>query len=72
MQPPIKALDAPRTSQMRMNVKKLALVYRASPMLASAVLQDVGIITKDDKSQVIDRDKIRRAKKNVRNAIEPG
>nr|CAI5841856.1 unnamed protein product [Callosobruchus analis] len=77
MQPPIKALDAPSTSQMRINIKKLALVCdrtgvsdRAAAMLASAVLHDVGIITKDDKSQVIDRSKIRRARKNVRNAIQ--
>ncbi|KAK4884145.1 hypothetical protein RN001_000416 [Aquatica leii] len=62
---------------MRININKLALVCdrtvvsdRAAAMLSSAVLQDVGIITLEDQSKVIDRSKFRRARKNVRKAIQ--
>lgn len=77
MKPPSEALAIPSTSQMRVNINKLAVVCdrtgisdRAAAMLSSAVLQDVGIITLEDQSKVIDRSKIRRARKNVRKAIQ--
>ncbi|KAK4880959.1 hypothetical protein RN001_004278 [Aquatica leii] len=77
MKPPSETLAIPSTSQMRININKLALVCdrtgvsdRVAAMLSSAVLQDVGIITLEDQSKVIDRSKIRQARKNVRKAIQ--
>lgn len=69
-------LSQPSTSQMRVHLNKLALVCdragvsdRSAAMIASAVLQDVGIVNEKDKSKVIDRNKIRRARKKNRSTI---
>lgn len=69
-------LDQPSTSQMRVNLDKLSEVCdrtgvsdRAAAMIASAVLQDVGIVSKNDRSKVIDRCKIRRARKKKRLSV---
>ena len=41
----------------------------AGAAVASAVLQDVGIINNEDKSSIIDKNKIRRAKSKKRESI---
>lgn len=59
--------------QMRINLKSTALTCdrygvsdRATAAIASSVLQDVGVVTNSDNSQVVDKCKIRREKHNVR------
>src|SRR6218665_4013852 len=42
---------------------------RSAAALASAVLQDVGIITPDNRSKVIDRSKVRRARQRNRSNL---
>jgi hypothetical protein len=46
-----------------------AISDRAAAEIASAVLQDYGIVNSDDCSQVIDRSKIRRQRKNYRDTV---
>lgn len=73
-------LSAPSTSQMRVALPKtarmadrLGLSDRAVAALASAVLEDFGIITAEDKSMVIDRHKIRRERSKYRSQLQkPG
>ncbi|GBN83756.1 hypothetical protein AVEN_141238-1 [Araneus ventricosus] len=59
--------------QMRIQIKFTALLSdrygvsdRATATIASSVLHDVGLITDSDVSHVIDKNKIRREKQNVR------
>ena len=62
--------------QMRVKLPSLALACdrhgvsdRAAAGIASAVLQDVGIIHEDDVSKVIDRSKVRRERCKRRGAL---
>ena len=66
-----------RTFQMRLDLPTVArecdrhgVSDRSAASLVSAVLQDVGIINEHDNSMVIDRSKIRRARKRVRKALQ--
>lgn len=59
--------------QMRIDLKSTALVSdrygvsdRATAAIASSVLHDVGIVSSCDNSQVVDKCKIRREKRNIR------
>lgn len=61
------------TSQMRIQLTYTALVSnrcgvsdRATAAIASSVLHDFGLITDSDVSHVIDKNKVRRQKQNVR------
>ena len=61
---------------MRVNLPSLALACdrhgvsdRAAAGIASAVLQDVGIIHQDDATKVIDRNKVRRERSKKRVAL---
>lgn len=66
----------PSTSQMRMKLPSVASICdrtgisdRAAATIASAVLQDVGIVTTSDSSKVIDKNKIRRERKKNREKL---
>ncbi|CAH0558644.1 unnamed protein product [Brassicogethes aeneus] len=68
--------SVPYTSQIRLNLTSTALVSdrfgisdRATAAIASSVLHDVGIISEEDTSQIIDKSKIRRQKQKIRQAI---
>ena len=70
--------ETPQSSskQMRVNLPSLALACdrhgvsdRAAAGIASAVLQDVGIIHQDDATKVIDRNKVRRERSKKRVAL---
>jgi len=72
-----KQADAIKPSQMRSNLTNLArecdrqgVLDRAAAALASAVLQDVGIVHDGDSSIVIDRSKIRRERVKVRRRLQ--
>ena len=65
------------TQQMRLSLPSLAMACdrtgvsnRGAAILASAVLEDLKIITKEDKSKVIDKTKIQREKKKLRLEIK--
>lgn len=66
----------PSTSQMRIKLPSVASICdrtgvsdRAAATIASAVLQDVGIISTSDMSKVIDKNKIRRERKKNREEL---
>jgi hypothetical protein len=70
-------LKEEKSTQMRIKLASVASIAdrigisdRAAAAIASAALQDLGVITEDDKTNVIDRMKIRRARsKNRRDLI---
>lgn len=66
-----------RTCQMRISLPSLAIACdrtgvsdRAAAIIASSALQDLGIITKDNPAEVIDRSKLRRERRKVRSQLE--
>jgi len=66
------ASSSTTTSQMRVNLPTVAqecdrfqLSDRSAAAIANAVLKDVGIISENDRSMVIDRNKIRRERQKV-------
>lgn len=72
---PSSAKNTSPLQKMRLKLKTTALhsdryrvSERATAVIASSVLEDVGLITKEDFSQVIDKSKIRREK--IRNRTE--
>lgn len=65
-------LYRPSTSQMRLQLPSLAqacdrtgISDRSAAIIVSAVLKDVGIVTKEDPSKIVDRSKIRQESKVV-------
>lgn len=67
----------PDTSQMRLTLPSLAQACdrtgvsdRSAAIIANAVLKDVGLISKEETSKIIDRSKIRRERKRARNTIK--
>lgn len=65
------------SSQMRKCIPTIALECdrtsvsdRAAARIASAVLKDFGVVSESEKSNVIDRSKIRRARKRQRNLLQ--
>ena len=63
----------PPSKQMRVNLPSLTLACdrtgvsdRSAAIIASAVLQDFGVVTSDDKSFVVDRSKVRRERTKMR------
>lgn len=67
----------PGTSQMRLALPSLAQACdrtgvsdRSAAIIANAVLKDVGLISKEEKSKIIDRSKIRRERKRARKATK--
>lgn len=65
--------------QMRISLPKLAKACdrtgvsdRAAAIIASAVLEDLQIVTSSDSSKIIDRSKIRRARKRKRSEYQGG
>lgn len=74
---PVKIPFAPPTKKKRLNLPSLALACdrtgvsdRAAAIIASSVLKDVGIISSNDTSSVIDRSKLRRERTKVRTALQ--
>lgn len=74
---PVKIPFAPSTKKKRLNLPSLALACdrtgvsnRAAAVIASSVLKDVGIISSNDTSGVIDRSKLRRERTKVRSALQ--
>jgi len=68
-----------KVKRLRRNLPTLAracdrhrISDRAAAAIASAVLQDFGVITKDDSSNVVDRSKIRRARQAKRHSLQNG
>lgn len=62
--------------QMRIRLKSTALLSdrygvsdRATAAIASSVLHDFGLVTDSDVSHVVDKNKVRREKQNVRNTL---
>ena len=51
------------------SIQLVKLSDRSAAAVATAVLQDVGIVTKESSVQVIDKNKLRRARENVRHKI---
>lgn len=71
-----KPPEKPSTSQMRVKLPSLASICdrtgvsdRAAASIASAVLQDVGVISPSDKDMVIDRMKVRRERTRNRDQV---
>lgn len=69
--------DAAGKSQMRISLPNLVkeadrygISDRATASLATAVLIDVGIVTKDDQSLVIDKNKVRRERMKFRKSLQ--
>lgn len=67
----------PPPKQMRINLPSLALACdrtgvsdRSAAIIASAVLKDVGIITSNDQSYVVDRSKVRRERAKKRSVLQ--
>jgi hypothetical protein len=65
-----------KSQQMRLKLPTLArtsdrygLSDRASAAVATAVLQDIGLVTEEDKSHVIDRSKLRRERAKKRKYV---
>jgi len=68
--PPIsQAMRLPLPTLAR-ECDRYGLSDRAAASLASAVLQDVGLVTEQDSSLVIDRNKIRREKEKKRHSVQ--
>lgn len=74
---PVKIPFTPPTKKKRLNLPSLALACdrtgvsdRAAAIIASSVLKDVGIISSNDTSGVIDRSKLRRERTKVRSALQ--
>ena len=68
----------PQNKQMRLSLPCLASACdrymvsdRSAAAIASAVLEDVGLISSEDLTQVIDRNKIRRARSTTRENQKP-
>lgn len=74
---PHTVLVSPPPKKKRLNLPSLALACdrtgvsdRAAAIIASSVLKDVGIISSEDTSGVIDRSKLRRERTKVRSALQ--
>lgn len=74
---PVKMSVAPPTKKKRLNLPSLALACdrtgvsdRAAAIIASSVLKDVGIISPNNTSSVIDHSKLRRERTKVRSALQ--
>jgi hypothetical protein len=66
-----------KSNQMRVSLKTLAntcdrygVSDRSAAAIASAVLQDIGVVTTEDKSKVIDRSKVRRERQENRSNLQ--
>lgn len=75
----LKQIASPPQKKKRLNFPSLALACdrtgvsdRAAAIIASSVLKDVGIISSNDPSGVIDRSKLRRERAKVRSTLQEG
>lgn len=73
----LKQIALPPQKKKRLNFPSLALACdrtgvsdRAAAIIASSVLKDVGIISSNDPSGVIDRSKLRRERAKVRSTLQ--
>lgn len=73
----VKQKGSPPQKKKRLNLPSLALACdrtgvsdRAAAIIASSVLKDVGIISPNDPSRVIDRSKLRRERTKVRLTLQ--
>lgn len=74
---PLPSTSKIQPNQMRHRLENLATACdrtgvsdRSASIIASAVLQDVGLISKRDSSKVIDRSKLRRERRKVRQDLQ--
>lgn len=73
----VKHKASPPNKKKRLNLTSLALACdrtgvsdRAAAIIASSVLKDVGIISSNDPSHIIDRSKLRRERTKVRSTLQ--
>lgn len=69
-------IDSPSTSQMRVKLPSVAIACdrtgisdRSAAILINAALKDMGVISKDDTSKIVDRSKIRRERSKARSYL---
>ena len=67
---PVLSQNRKKWSNFARMCKRYQLSDRAAAAIANSILMDVGIITEDDKTCVIDRSKVRREKEKCRQEIQ--